>query len=255
VTRAAGRHVPTTATLRRAALAACCIALGLTPAAGAQEAASDRTPLVGGGSFLTAPLIETGEYADTLLPAERLYYGVKLEPGQRLRVGAELDVAADKYGDYASGFSLGVQTPLREVDVLNAVDEDVAGNGSVTSVLDERLEYITPPVLSRSAAFDEVGVYRGPGTWYVSMFLTTSADRPRRIEFPVRLDVEVMGEPQPETEPEPTPASTPEPTPEEGSDDGDGGGTSLGAILGLGVLGLVVGLVGGAALGRRSGPA
>ena len=152
MTRAAGRHVPATVTLRRAALAACCIALGLTPAAGAQEAASDRTPLVGGGSFLTAPLIETGEYADTLLPAERLYYGVKLEPGQRLRVGAELDVAADKYGDYASGFSLGVQTPLREVDVLHAVDEDVAGNGSVTSVLDERLEYITPPVLSRSAA-------------------------------------------------------------------------------------------------------
>jgi hypothetical protein len=235
----------------RAALVACCALLGLASPAAAQETASDRTPLVGGGSFLTAPVIETGEYSDTLLPAERLYYGVKLEAGQRLRVGAELDVAADKYEDYASGFSLGVQTPLREVDVLGAVDEDIAGNSSVTTDFDQRLEYVTPPVLSRSAAFDEVGVYRGPGTWYVSLFLTTTDDRPRRIEFPVRLDVEVIGEPQPETEPEPTPASTPEPAPEEGSED-DGGGTSLGAILGLGVLGLVVGLVGGAALGRRS---
>jgi hypothetical protein len=238
---------------------AACLALVLlgllAPAAGAQEAASDRTPLVGGGSFLTAPLIETGEYSDTLLPAERLYYGVKLEPGQRLRVGAELDVAADKYDDYASGFSLGVQTPLREVDVLGVVDEDVTGNSSVTTDFDDRLEYVTPPVLSRSAAFDEVGVYRGPGTWYVSLFLTTTGERPRRIEFPVRLDVEVIGEPQAETEPEPTPATTPEPAPEEESDDGDEGGTSLGAILGLGVLGLVVGLVGGAALGRRSPPA
>jgi hypothetical protein len=243
--------------LRRAspaALLAVCVALGLAPPAGAQEAAADRTPLVGGGSFLTAPVIETGEYSDTLLPAERLYYAVKLEAGQRLRVGAELDVDAGKYDDYASGFSLGVQTPLREVDVLGAVDEDITGNSSVTTDFDERLEYVTPPVLSRSAAFDEVGVYRGPGTWYVSLFLTTTDDRPRRIEFPVRLDVEVIGEPQPETEPEPTPASTPEPTPEQGSEDG-GGGTSLGAILGLGLLGLVVGLAGGAVLGRRSPPA
>jgi hypothetical protein len=179
---------------------------------------------------------------------------VKLEAGQRLRVGAELDVNADKYNDYASGFSLGVQTPLREVDVLNAVDEDITGNSSVTTDFDDRLEYITPPVLSRSAAFDEVGVYRGPGTWYVSLFLTTTDERPRRIEFPVQLDVEVMGEPQPETEPEPTPEATPTPPPDDESpEDGGGGGTSLGAILGLGVAGLVVGLVGGAAVGRRAG--
>jgi hypothetical protein len=238
--------------VRRVALLVAGIALGLAAPAAAQEAAADRTPLVGGGSFLTAPLIETGEYSDTLLPAERLYYGVKLEAGQRLRVGAELDVAADKYDDYASGFSLGVQTPLREVDVLGAVDEDITGNSSVTTDFDDRLEYITPPVLSRSAAFDEVGVYRGPGTWYVSMFLTTTDDRPRRIEFPVRLDVEVMGEPQPETEPEPTPEATASPAPEDEESAGDdGGGTSIVSILGLGVAGLVVGLVGGAALGRR----
>ena len=40
--------------------------------------------------FNTAPLIGPGEYRDTLLPGERLFYGVKLGAGQRLRISGQL---------------------------------------------------------------------------------------------------------------------------------------------------------------------
>ena len=44
------------------------------------------TPVVGGGSFNAAPILEPGSYRDTILPDEYLYYGFRLEAGQRLRV-------------------------------------------------------------------------------------------------------------------------------------------------------------------------
>jgi Ca-activated chloride channel family protein len=239
--------------VRRALALALAAALlcALPAAASAQEAASEGTPVVGGGSFLAAPLLENGSYTDTLLPGERLYYGVELQPGQRLRVAGELDVDAGKYDAYADGFSLGVQTPLREVDVLDAVGEDITGNSSVTVDLDDRLEYVTPAVLTKSAAHEDVGVYRGPGTWYVSLYLTTSDDRPRRIEFPVQLEVEVIGEPEEDPAPEPTPAPPAEEEAPEGEESDGGDGTSLAAVLGIGAAGLAVGLVGGAAAGLR----
>jgi Ca-activated chloride channel homolog len=226
------------------------LALAAALVAAAPAAAQEPEPVVGGGSFLTAPLLESGSYTDTLLPAERLYYGVELEAGQRLRIACELDVDDSKYNDFAAGFSVGVQTPLREVDVLDAVDEDITGNTSVAVDFDERIEFVTAPVLTRSAALGDSGVFRGPGTWYVSLFLPTTDERPRRVEFPARFEIEVMGEPQADPERDPTPAATPAPAePEDGSR--EDGGTSLGAVLGLGAAGVVVGLAGGAVAGRR----
>ena len=206
------------------------LALLLAVVAGAPE------PVVGGGSFNTAPVVEPGTYRDTLLPGERLFYGIELAAGQQLRIAAELDA-----GEVvpAAGFSVGLQTPLREVEVLDLVEEDVTGNGTVTPDLGDRIEFVSVPVLAASGAREESIGYRGPGTWYVSLYMSSLDQEPQRVEVPVTLELEVRGEPQPDTRLEPMPA------PERES------GPSTGALLGAGLGGLVVGLIGGGAAARR----
>jgi Ca-activated chloride channel homolog len=236
--------------VRRAlAIAAVLAAFGAAPA-GARTAA--RTPVVGGGSFNTAPLIGPGEYRDTLLPGERLFYGVELGAGQRLRVSGQLKGRENVIEDAATGFSVGIQTPLREVDVLDLVDEDIAGNGTVTTGSPtDRIEFVSVPALTGSAARDEGITYRGPGTWYVSLYLISEEQDPPRAEIPVDLGIQVIGEPQRDPEPEKTPARR---TPAASGGGDDGGGTSIGTVLGVGLAALAVGGVlgaGAAALTRR----
>ena len=233
--------------MRRALLISLLLAGLLAPAARAQDA----TPVVGGGSFNTAPLIGAGSYRDTLLPGERLFYGVKLGAGQRLRVSGRLDPAGDPFGNETVGFSVGMQTPLREVDVLDLVDQDIAGNGTVTlGSYREKIEFVSTPVMTASAARADSGPYRGPGTWYVSLYLSSTEQDPPKIEVPVDMKLQVIGDPQPDPSPEPTVAkATPAP-----ADNDSGGGTSLGAILAVGLGGLAVGAalgVAAAALTRR----
>jgi hypothetical protein len=201
--------------------------------------AQDATPVVGGGSFNTAPLIGPGTYRDTLLPGERLFYGVKLEAGQRLQVSGQLDAKEHVIEDAATGFSVGIQTPLREVDVLDLVDQDITGNGTVTTGSPGgKIEFVSVPVLAGSAARDEGITYRGPGTWFVSLYLISQEQDPPRIELPVNLSVKVIGSPQPDPEPEKTPAAA---TAAPAAGGGDGGGPSIGTILGVGLGALVLG--------------
>jgi hypothetical protein len=228
----------------RALVVALALALAAPVATAAQ---SQGTPVVGGGSFASAPLVGSGTYRDTILPGERLFYGVRLEPGQRLRMRAKLDVEPGEIDqDVAVGFSIGLQTPLREVIV--DTDEDIAGHSTVGSV-DDELEVVFPRVLAASGARGETGNYPGPGVWYPSIYLISRERRPARVELPVDFELEVLGDPQPDASPEPTPAkATPAPEPE-----GDGGGgTSGAAIAGIGLAGLLVGLLGGGLLARRS---
>ena len=220
------------------------LALAQAAAAGAQPAAQGE-PVVGGGSFANAPLLEPGTYRDTILPGERLYYGVRLEAGQGLRFRAKLDVKPGEVDvDTAAGMSIGLQTPLREV--ITETDDDLSGNSTVGSVEDE-FDVIFPAAVAPSATRDGIGAYRGPGVWYPSLYLSSTQRRPAKVEFPVELELEVIGEPQPDADPEPTPAkATPAPEPEAEED----GGASAGAIAGIGALGLAVGLVAGLVGGR-----
>jgi len=244
----------------RRALAMGLAALALAaPAASAQDAtpsptpsgsASARAPVVGGGSFNTAPLIGPGEYRDTLLPGERLFYGVKLGAGQRLQVSGQLKGRQDVIEDAATGFSVGIETPLREVDVLDLVDEDIAGNGTVTTgSSSDRIEFVSVPALTGSAARDEGINYRGPGTWFVSLYMSSNEPDPPRVEIPVDLGIKVIGTAQPDPEPEKTPAK-PTPAASGGGDDGE---TSIGTVIGVGLAALVVGGVLGAAAAALTG--
>jgi len=229
--------------VRRALLLWLLLALA-APAAAAGQAQGEA--VVGGGSFADAPLLESGSYRDTILPGERLFYGIRLEPGQQLRMRARLDVEPGEIDqDTAVGFSIGLQTPLREV--ITDTDEDIAGHNTVGSA-DDTLEVLYPKVLAASGARSETGDYPGPGVWYPSIYLISNQRKPAKVEFPVEIELEAVGDPQPDASPEPTPAkATPTPAPEGGS----GGGASAGAIAGIGLAGLLVGLVGGGLAARR----
>jgi Ca-activated chloride channel homolog len=218
----------------------------VTPTPSPSGSSSARAPVVGGGSFNTAPLIGPGSYRDTLLPGERLFYGVKLGAGQRLQVSGQLRGRQNVIEDAATGFSVGIQTPLREVDVLDLVDEDIAGNGTVTTGSPgDKIEFVSVPALTGSAARDEGITYRGPGTWYVSLYLISDEQHPPRVEIPVDLGIKVIGSPQPDPDPEKTPAR-PASAASAGGD--EGGGTSIGAVLGVGIAALAI----GAALGATA---
>ncbi len=177
---------------RARAVAAVALALGVAlvaPAvAGAQ--APQGEPVVGGGSFAEAPLIESGAYRDTMLPGERLFYGVRLEPGQQLRVAAQLDVEAGSVDtDTAAGFAVGLQTPLREV-----ITETDSGTSTVGSA-DDRIEVTFPAALAASGARDRSGAYYGPGVWYLSLYLSSLQREPAKVEYPVEFEIEVHRRP------------------------------------------------------------
>jgi hypothetical protein len=238
---------------RRVAAAA---AVALAFAGGAPAAAQQAEPVVGGGSFNAAPVLEPGTFRDTVLSGEYLYYAIPLEAGQRLHVRARItDMDAETWDRATAAFSINLHTPQRE-PVSTPVDEDVAGNGNtdpggITDAnIDEllRWDFYGPRARPFTAASGGSN-YEGPGTWYVSLHPVSVGPRVR-VELPVELSLEVDGEPaaeEPDPTPEPSPAPTAEAAPES---DGDGGPSPL-AVLGIGALGLAAGLAAGTAVGRR----
>jgi hypothetical protein len=244
--------------VRVAAVVAGVLAAVAAAAPARAQTGSDAVPIVGGGSFNAAPLLEPGvTYRDSLLLGEYLYYALPLESGQRLHVRVRVpDVEAATWNGEQDAFAINLHTPQRE-RVSSPVDEDVAGNGNtdppgVTDAnIDERLrwDFFGPRTEPFLAAADDRTTYEGPGTWYVSLHSVRANDRTTVAELPVELTLDVEGDAVPEEpDPAPTPSPTPEATPTP-SDDGDG--SSPLAVVGLGALGLVVGLGAGTALGRR----
>jgi Ca-activated chloride channel homolog len=233
----------------RRALAVAAALLLVLPAAAAAQTSAQGEAVVGGGSFANAPLLEPGSYRDTILPGERLYYAVRLRTGQQLRVRARLAGEPGEIDrEIADGFSIGMQTPLREV--ITDTDEDRTGNSTVGDV-EDRFDVVYPKVLAPSATSDGIGAYMAPGVWYPSLYLIADERRPAKVELPVEFELQVIGDPQPDVSPEPTPAKvTPTATPE-AEDEEDG--TSAAAVAGIGLLGLLVGLVGGGLAARRPG--
>jgi hypothetical protein len=231
--------------------AAAAVVLAVAGGAGPAGAAEPREPVVGGGSFATAPLLESGRYRDTLLPAERLFYGVRLEPGQQLRVRAAM--LEDDDEDYAyDSFGVGIETPAREVEVLDVVERDLAGNGTIIDGdRGDAIEFVTPSVETLSTGLDDFTSYGGPGVWYVSLYLPTSDEEPRRREFPVALELEVMGEAQEDPSPDPTPGAERTPTPSPGGGRADDDSPPVVAAIGVGGAGVLAGWGIGTLLARR----
>ena len=213
------------------------VLLALVPAA-ARAQGADRRPAVGGGSYNDAPLLEAGSYRDTIRPGERVFYAFDVKPGQRLHVRAVIPGDGGRIPG-ADIFALGIETPLREVELATAA-EDLSGHGTFVTTTDTPIEYRTAPATTFAGSDDPVRFqqYRGPGTYFVSLDLQTSNPDPLPIEHEVELDVSVEGTPQPEPTPTRTPAPTATPTP---AAEERGGGSAVGLVLAA-VAGLLVGL-------------
>lgn len=258
-------------------LAGAWMLLALPAAAAAQ--ADRTTPVVGGGSFNTAPLLRPGTYSDTILPAEGTYYRVEMQNGQRLKVTATFDTSGFETDSTRPGFVPGISNLLYDVKLYTPLRQPVlfdrsrtAGDpGSATRVsVRSALALGYEQILDGTYTDEE---FAGPGTYYIRLASNDLLDSFKNpVEIPTEISVRVTGTPAPSSR-DFTPRLLPE-----GGGDGDGGGStprtdlslgslrltsetagdadpSLGAALAVALYallgGLVLGAVAGAALRRR----
>jgi Ca-activated chloride channel homolog len=191
------------------------------PATAAQRGA----PVQGGGSFTEAPLLEQGNYSDTIRLTEELFYRAELAGGQSLKVTAQILGQTDARDPWMAG-QLQVYSSLRDQWAHTELESFQGESDS------RRWSIKTPKVGSkgREYSFDEE-FFSQPGTYYYSLklFRLVGHDRNspvRRREFKTRYKVEVIGtalEPSPTPTPTPTEEPSPEPTESE-----DPGGSATG---------------------------
>lgn len=214
--------------MRRAILAATLLAAATVPVAHA------ATPRAGSGSLNEAPLIEPGEYRDTILPGEQLFYAVRVQPGQRLALRARVEVDSVRFRDLAAVVAFRPLGPLRET--VEPEGEAQARPGA------PEIGWELP--VPDPAATDP---YRGPGVWYLAVHAQFGGGgTPPRAEIPFTFALERAGEAGSTPTTAPTPAPVPRP-----ARDRIGEGPDPAAVGAIGMSGLIVGLAGGALLGRR----
>jgi hypothetical protein len=182
--------------------------------------ASASTPVVGGGSFNAAPLLGPGDYRDTILPTEYLYYGIRVESGQRLRVTANADLPIDSF--LATGLTditASIHSPTRDIPDAGEV------TGSFRVVGEPRLE-ITSPEAQSEPDTEVSGPWPGPGVYFVSFYAIYVGERqpPPRAEIPFHFTLAVDGEAQ--STPTPTPTRSPRATPAPRAESGPGRGVT-----------------------------
>lgn len=221
--------------------------------------AGGRT-VAGAGSFNNAPLITPGDYRDTILDNETLFYAVRLEPGQRLLVygGERVRLSALSESVFPV---LRIHGPLRN-DQTAETKERVGSGTSLTR------DYRQAAATRNAVGADEPSIgqnFNGGGTWYIRLSL--GALTPQRRESQVGLRVIVSGTPQPgalslppagaEAKPPPAPEPSDEPRSERRPRSEQPGRRSpVPALVAAGTGGLLAGALVGAALmamRRRSG--
>jgi hypothetical protein len=250
----------------RLAIAALLALLALPAGAAAQDA---RKPIVGGGSFNTAPLLGPGRYSDTVAAGETVYWKIKVAKGQVLQANATVDtsqIQTDVFADdYESGlanleYRLDIHSALREqfsdeggadyataTDTLEGDDEAGAKSGSVTAPRILGFEQVL------AGDFD-VNKFTAPGELYVSLSASDREGDPAElpVELPVEFELSIDGEALPSSVDfaRDLPATAPEPEqppaerePELAADNGVGD-----PVLTIGLVGAIA-LVGGAILG------
>jgi Ca-activated chloride channel homolog len=196
--------------MRRALLATVALILAAPAAARAQQ--PGVTPVVGGGSFNTAPLIAAGRWSDTIDAGETVYYKVQLQKGQVLSATATVDTSQIPTDvgnpDYDSGlanldYKVDILSPLREplsdAAEYSSASADLEGSSGAGA---KRGTAVGPRVLGYEqilASNYDVDKFPGPGTWYIDVSATDSKFFPAHTpaELPLTLDVKVSGTPQP----------------------------------------------------------
>jgi hypothetical protein len=190
---------------------ACLAALALLALPAAAHAQGEGKPVVGGGSFNTAPLLAPGRYTDTVAAGETVYWKVKVAKGQTLEATAtvdnsqiETDIFSDDYQRGLAGLSyrLDIHSALREqfsdesgfdyADATAALEGD-EGSGAKTGTA------TAPRILGFEQVLAEdfdVNKFTAPGELYISLSAADAEDRPAElpVELPVELEVTLEGE-------------------------------------------------------------
>jgi hypothetical protein len=229
--------------VRRIALATlAAAALWAAPA----RAQTVYTPIVGSGSFNSAPILQPGSYSDTVEPSEYLYYAIRVGAGQRLRLsGATGEGPTDLLHLGVAAVYLTVHSPTRmEVSAFADGDDegDLGQPGGVT---------FESPTVQASGDSDTDGPWTGPGVYFLSVqaVYRGSQQDPPKAEIPFHFTVSRVGAVQPTPTPTPVHTATPSPTPT--ATPAEKRGSGAGAVAGVGVAGLALGVIAGIALRRR----
>jgi hypothetical protein len=176
------------------------------------------SPVQGGGSFTEAPLLDEGNYSDTIRLTEELFYAVELSEGQGMKVTAQLLGERNGPTDPALLGQLQVYSTLRDRWPANELE---AFDGVSNSA---RWSIVTPEVGGDGdGSSSDAEFFAQPGTYYFSLrfYRSVGLDRDspvRRREFKTRFKVKLTGvaiDPSaPTAEASPTPTED-EPSPEE----------------------------------------
>jgi hypothetical protein len=227
------------------------LALALAVPARAQD--SDAKPVVGGGSFNVAPILDPGRYRDTILPEEYLYYGFRLAAGQRLRVTLEpgLDNAAIRRMGLTY-FSANIHTPTRvnDVNATHEGDNPYIGFGQEAEPL-----VISSDLASAEDDSSDHGTWAGAGVYYLALHTVYGGGQgtPPRSELPFSFEAIVEGEAQANATPAPTatPTATASAAATRAPAKADDAGPPPELAAGVGVGGILIGVVAGIARRRR----
>jgi hypothetical protein len=238
--------------MRRIALVA--VGLALAIAGPAQAQGTVGTPVVGGGSFNTAPVLEPGTFRDTILPAEYLYYGFKLEAGQQLHIKAETDIDHSEVNAMGVLYvSLNIHTPTRVTDVNSSQPGD--NKSALQTGGDDYQLAISSDVVRPDQDVGSTGTWPGAGVYYLAVHTAYTGDHfpPPRSEIPFTFTATIDGQAQPSATDTPTltptAAATRTATPSARDRDEDGPPAALAA--GFGVGGILLGVIAGIARRRR----
>ncbi len=195
--------------MTRRALAALVVPLALAAPAAAQDSGK---PVVGGGSFNTAPLLTTGRFSDTVAAGETVYWKIRLQKGQVLNATVTVDTSSIETDagkpSYDSGlanldYRLDIHSPLREpyADESDYRDAsaDVTGDsgaGSVTGTASSPRVLGYEQVLGPDFTPDK---FTAPGETFVSLSAADSDFDPAGVpaELPIDLELRIDGAPQP----------------------------------------------------------
>ena len=207
----------------------------------AAPAATAQSPVTveGGGSFVDAPVLVPGVYADSIQLGETLYYAVDLAAGQRLT--ATTSIAGQPGGRRFSVVALRATlfSPNREPD-LNG-DAVTAFNGIDTTSVEVRGEVVG----AGSGAFGR------PGRYYVELrFAGETLPEPRDYQLQIALAVAQEGTASTTTSRPSTTTVTLAPTtaPPETAPAPDGGGDGRSLSLAIAAASFLAGAVAGGAV-------
>lgn len=177
---------------------------GLLVPTQAAAQAPDGRPVVGGGSFNTAPLLKPGSYTDTIVTTgETTYYRVAIKKGQRLSASAVFDASGFETDPSSPGYVRGIglvqydvkiYSPLRQA-LIDDEDEQTGGADVKRESVRGKLALGYEDVLSNYTDDD----FNGPGIYYlgVSTDPLFEDDETAAVQIPVSLRIDVGGRAQP----------------------------------------------------------